>query len=62
MGLVQAPGHSAAAIFQVGSSSSTASIGERIGDTGWRLRSASGDGVVVERGGEQRYLSLSSDS
>lgn len=62
MGLVQAPGYSAAAIFQVGSSSSTASIGERIGDTGWRLRSASGDGVVVERGGEQRYLSLSSDS
>jgi hypothetical protein len=62
LGLVQAPGHSAAAIFQVGSSSSTASIGERIGDTGWRLRSASGDGVVVERGGEQRYLSLSSDS
>ena len=62
MGLVQAPGHSAAAIFQVGISSSTASIGERIGDTGWRLRSASGDGVVVERGGEQRYLSLSSDS
>jgi hypothetical protein len=62
MGLVQAPGHSAAAIFQVGISSSTASIGERIGDTGWRLRSTSGDGVVVERGGEQRYLSLSSDS
>jgi hypothetical protein len=62
MGLVQAPGHSAAAIFQVGISSSTASIGERIGDTGWRLRSASGDGVLIERGGEQRYLSLSSDS
>jgi hypothetical protein len=62
MGLVQAPGHSAAAIFQVGISSSTASIGERIGDTGWRLRSTSGDGVLVERGGEQRYLSLSSDS
>jgi hypothetical protein len=62
MGVVQAPGHGATAIFQIGGSSSTAAVGELIGDTSWRLRSASSDSVLIERGGEQRRLSLSGDS
>ncbi len=62
MGVVQAPGHGATAIFQIGGSSSTAAVGELIGDTSWRLRSASNDSVLIERGGEQRRLSLSGDS
>jgi len=61
MGVVQAPGHGATAIFQIGGSSSTASVGELIGGTNWRLRSASNDSVLIERGGEQRRLSLSGD-
>jgi hypothetical protein len=62
MGVVQAPGHGATAIFQIGDSSSTAAVGELIGGTNWRLRSASNDSVLIERGGEQRRLSLSGDS
>jgi hypothetical protein len=62
MGVVQAAGHGATAIFQIGSSSSTAAVGELIVDTNWRLRSASSDSVLIERGGEQRRLSLSGDS
>ena len=62
MGVVQAPGHGATAIFQIGGSSSTAAVGELIGDTSWRLRSASSDSVLIERGGQQRQLSLSGDS
>jgi hypothetical protein len=62
MGVVQAPGHGATAIFQIGGNSSTAAVGELIGDTSWRLRSASSDSVLIERGGEQRRLSLSGDS
>lgn len=61
MGVVQAPGHGATAIFQIGGSSSTAAVGELIGGTNWRLRSASNDSVLIERGGEQRQLSLSGD-
>ncbi len=62
MGVVQAPGHGATAIFQIGGNSSTAAVGELIGDTSWRLRSASSDSVLIERSGEQRRLSISGDS
>ena len=62
MGVVQAAGHGATAIFQIGGSSSTAAVGELIGYSNWRLHSASSDSVLIERGGEQRRLSLSGDS
>jgi hypothetical protein len=35
-------------------------VGESIGSSGWRLRSASGDTAVIEKGGEQRRISISS--
>jgi len=48
VGVVQVPGQSESAIFQIG------------GSAGWRLRSASGDTAVIEKGGEQRRVSISS--
>ncbi|MFO7629315.1 MAG: hypothetical protein R6W06_07325 [Prochlorococcaceae cyanobacterium] len=60
VGVVQVPGRAGSAIFQLGGSSSSAAVGESIGGSGWRLRSASGDTAVIERGGEQRQVSISS--
>ena len=60
VGVVQVPGRNGSAIFQVGGSSTSAGVGESIGGSGWRLVSASGDSAVIERGGEQRRLSISS--
>lgn len=59
LGVVQVPGRSGSAIFQVGGSSTSAAVGESIGNSGWRLFSASGDSAVIERAGEQRRLSIS---
>ncbi len=60
VGVVQVPGQSGSAIFQIGGSSTSAAVGESIGSSGWRLRSASGDTAVIEKGGEQRRVSISS--
>jgi hypothetical protein len=62
VGVVQVPGQSASAIFQVSGSSTSAAIGESIGNSGWRLAGASGDSAVIERNGQQRRISLSSGS
>jgi hypothetical protein len=60
VGVIQVPGGNSSAIFQVGGSSTSASVGETIGSTGWRLRSANGDTAVIERGGEQARVNISS--
>ena len=60
VGVVQVPGQRGSAIFQVGNSSTSAAVGESIGSSGWRLRSASGDSAVIKKGGEQRRVSISS--
>jgi hypothetical protein len=60
VGVVQVPGQSGSAIFQLGGSSTGTAVGESIGSSGWRLRSASGDTAVIEKGGEQRRISISS--
>jgi hypothetical protein len=60
VGVVQVPGQSGSAIFQIGDSSTSAAVGESIGSSGWRLRSATGDSAVIEKGGEQRRVSISS--
>ncbi|MCP9887608.1 hypothetical protein KBY96_06630 [Cyanobium sp. ATX 6A2] len=62
VGVVQVPGQNGSAIFQVGGSSTSAAIGESIGNSGWRLAGASGDSAVIERNGQQRRISLSSGS
>lgn len=60
VGVVQVPGQSGSAIFQIDGSSTSAAVGESIGSSGWRLRSANGDSAVIEKGGEQRRVSISS--
>jgi len=60
VGVVQVAGQSGSAIFQIGGSSTSAAVGESIGASGWRLRSASGDSAVIEKGGEQLRVSISS--
>lgn len=60
VGVIQIPGRSGAAIFQVNGSSTSAAVGEAIGSSGWRLRSASGESAVIERGSEQRRLNIGS--
>ena len=60
VGVVQVPGQSGSAIFQVSGSSTSAAAGESIGGSGWRLQSANGDSAVIERDGIQRRISISS--
>jgi hypothetical protein len=62
VGVVQAQGHGGSAIFQIGSASTSAAVGEAIGSSGWRLRSAQADYAVIERNGEQRRVSISGGS
>jgi hypothetical protein len=56
VGVVAAPGRAGSAIFQVGSMSTSAGVGETISGTSWVLRSASADSAVIERDGEQRTV------
>ena len=60
VGVVQVAGQSGSAIFQIGGSSTSAAVGESIGASGWRLCSAGGDSAVIEKGGEQLRVSISS--
>lgn len=62
VGVVEVPGRPGSAIFQVDGSSSSAAAGEAIGNSGWRLQSASGDTAVIERNGVQRRISISISS
>jgi len=59
VGVVQVPGQPGSAIFQVNGSSTSAASGEAIGNSGWRLQSASEDSAVIERNGVQKRLSIS---
>ena len=58
LGVVQVPGQSGSAIFKNGGSSISAAVGERIGSSGWRLQSASGDSAVIERHGISRRVTI----
>ena len=60
LGVVQIPGKPGSAIFQLGSSSTNALVGEMIGGSGWKLIATSGDSAVIERGGASRRVSISS--
>ena len=56
-GVVQGPGGNSSAIFQLGTTSLSAGIGESIGSSGWRLDSISSGGAVISQHGPQRTLS-----
>ena len=57
-GVVQGPGGNSSAIFQLGTTSLSAGIGESIGSSGWRLDSISSGGAVISQPGQQRTLSV----
>ena len=57
-GVVQGPGGDSSAIFQLGTTSLSAGIGENIGNSGWRLDSINGGGAVISQQGQQRTLSV----
>ena len=57
-GVVQGPGGSSSAIFQVGQGSLSAGIGEPIGNSGWTLDAINDTGAVIRRNGERRNLSV----
>ncbi|MEB3255709.1 MAG: hypothetical protein VKJ05_04905 [Synechococcaceae cyanobacterium] len=60
VGVVAAAGKAGSAIFQVGAATTSVSVGEAIGTSGWRLRTAAGDSAEIERDGEVRRVSISS--
>jgi hypothetical protein len=60
VGVVGAPGKVGSAIFQMGGSTSTVSVGETIGNSGWRLRSTDGDSVLIDHDGEVRRIAIGS--
>ena len=55
----QVAGRPGSAIFQLGSSSTNALVGELIGSSGWRLVATATDSAVIERGGVQRRIAIS---
>jgi hypothetical protein len=59
VGVVQVAGRPGSAIFQLGSSSTNALVGELIGSSGWRLVATAADSAVIERGGVQRRIAIS---
>jgi hypothetical protein len=60
VGVVGAPGKVGSAIFQMGGSTSTVSVGETIGNSGWRLRSTDDDSVLIDHDGEVRRIAIGS--
>lgn len=60
LGVVQVPGRGSTAIFNTTNGSVTAAIGDAIGNSGWRLQSASNDQAQISRQGVIHQLSLSS--
>jgi len=60
VGVVGAPGKAGSAIFQMGGSTSTVSVSEPIGSSGWRLRSTDGDSVLIEHNGDVRRIAIGS--
>ena len=57
-GVVQGPGGRSSAIFQVGSNSLSAGLGDAIGSSGWVLESVSETGAVIRRDGKRRRLAV----
>ncbi len=57
-GVVQGPGGNSSAIFQLGTTSLSAGIGESIGNSGWQLEAITSSGAVISQQGQQRTLSV----
>lgn len=57
-GVVQGPGGTSSAIFQINNASISSGIGDAIGNSGWTLSSVSEAGAVIQRNGMSRNLSV----
>ncbi|MGB1776630.1 MAG: pilus assembly protein PilZ [Synechococcus sp.] len=57
-GVVQGPGGTSSAIFQLNNASISSGIGDAIGSSGWTLSSVSESGAVIQRNGQRRNLSV----
>jgi len=58
VGVVHAGGGQGSAIFQLDQLSLSATPGEAIGNSGWRLKTVQANGAVIEHNGEERSLSV----
>jgi hypothetical protein len=59
VGVVQSNGLSGTAIFDHNGSSSSVTVGESIGTSGWRLKSTSANSVIIVQGEQQKRLIIS---
>ena len=57
-GVVQGPGGSSSAIFQINNTSLSLGVGDAIGSSGWSLDAVNEAGAVIARNGERRSLSV----
>ena len=57
-GVVQGPGGTSSAIFQLGQGSVSTGIGEAIGSSGWVLTDVTESGAVISRNGQSQTLSV----
>jgi type II secretory pathway component PulC len=57
-GVVQGPGGSSSAIFQLGQGSVSAGIGEAIGSSGWVLSKVTDSSAMISRNGQRQTLSV----
>ena len=57
-GVVQGPGGTSSAIFQLGQGSVSAGIGDAIGSSGWVLDNVTESGAVISRNGQSQTLSV----
>ena len=57
-GVVQGPGGTSSAIFQINKASVSSGIGDGIGNSGWTLSYVSEAGAVIQRNGKVRTLSV----
>ena len=57
-GVVQVPGGNSSAVFQLGTTSLSAGIGESIGNSGWQLDAVTSSEAVISQQAQQRKLSV----
>ncbi len=60
LGVIQGVGKSGSAIIQWEGSSTSVNAGETIGTSGWRLRETNSESALIERGGQQKRISINS--
>ena len=58
VGVVHGPKGSSSAIFQLKQTSTSATPGENIGSSNWRLDSVTANGAVIKSQGQQRHLNI----